>query len=208
MSITVGEPDNRATQRPARRDDIVVCELDGEAVLYDERSGAVHRFNETALTVWKACDGSRHVSEISRALAQRYALGSDEARSEVEKVIRDLDAKGLLIERPEPATQPASRLPSRREMLCGGTAKLIYTAPLISTFFASGACASGPSASAAWGAAGCKTAGYSCAVPVECCNFPGDGLCESGTCCGFDGEACDNDGDCCNPRTCVVGACS
>ena len=205
--MTVGEPEYRASQHPARRDDIVIHELDGEAVLYDERSGAVHRFNETALTVWKACDGSRRVSEISRGLAQRYALGSGEARSEVEKVIRELRAKGLLIESPEPATQPASRLPSRRELLCGGTAKLIYTAPLISTFFASGACASGPSASAAFGV-DCKTVGYSCSNPPECCIHPGNGLCTSGACCGFTGVACDDDADCCGARTCSSGSCT
>ncbi len=218
--MTVGEPENRAAQRPARRVDIVVCELDGEAVLYDERSGAVHRFNETALTVWKACDGSRCVSEISQALTQRYALGSGEALTEAEKVIRDLEAKGLLIERPDPTTRPASRLPSRREMLCGGTAKLIYTAPLISTFFASGACASGPSASAAFGTDGfgnCKNLGYSCTTNPDCCEESGDktacrdiGGPTAQCCVKTDKDGCTFDTQCCNypTDTCNAGMCN
>lgn len=206
--MTVGETEYRTSQHPARRDDIVVCELDGEAVLYDERSGAVHRFNETTLTVWEACDGSRRVSEISRALAQRYALGSRKARTEVEKVIRYLEAKGLLSEPQEPATQPASRLPSRREMLCGGTAKLIYTAPLISTFFASGACASGPSASGAFGAGGCKTLGYSCGNINDCCIENADGRCQNSKCClKVTKGPCDSDGDCCTGLTCEAETC-
>ncbi|MCH7591690.1 MAG: PqqD family protein [Planctomycetes bacterium] len=235
MSMTVGETEYRTSQHPTRRDNIVVCELDGEAVLYDERSGAVHRFNETALTVWKACDGSRSAPAIARIIAGRYALDSNRARTEVDNVIRKLTAKGLLLEASgagdlqrdvrsevdppaqDPSQKPnddegesrsASRLPSRRELLRGGTAKLIYTAPLISTFFASGACASGPSASAAFGAGGCKTVGYSCAAPPDCCVFPGDGLCSAGSCCGFNGVACDSDADCCTPRTCDLGSCS
>lgn len=210
-----GEFESLTAWQPARRGDIVVKEMDDEAVLYDERSGAVHRFNETALTVWKACDGSRQVSEISQVLVERYALGSAEARTEVETVIRDLEDKGLLLESAEPTDHQASRLPSRRELLCGGTAKLIYTAPLISTFFATGACASGPSASLAFGTdagGGCKTIGYSCSINNDCCQNPARTKCRSADnncCCQHLEVCCTVDADCCNAGdTCNSGTCS
>ncbi len=212
--MTVGTADQPASILPTKRNDVVFHELDCEAVLFDQTSGAVHRFNETTLAVWNACDGTCDASAIARIIANKYALESDVAQTEVDNVIRDLKAKGLLIERPEPTTQPASRLPSRRELLCGGTAKLIYTAPLISTFFASGACASGPSASGAWGA-GCKNVGYSCSVNGDCCENPTKTKCQNvgpraGTCCIQHNEfPCTLDTQCCNVGdTCNAGICN
>ena len=213
--MTPGESDFQKTHYPSRRGDIVVHELDDEAVLYDERSGAVHRFNQTALAVWKACDGSRNISELSRDLAKRYALGSEQAHTEVENVIRNFEAKSLLNASCKPATQPASRLPSRREVLRGGTAKLIYTAPLISTFIASGACASGPSASGAFGTddnGGCKEVGYSCGVNNDCCQDPAKTKCDSQSnscCCQHNESCCTLDTECCNSNdTCNAGTCN
>ena len=51
--------------------------------------------------------------------------------------------------------------------------RTVLAAPLISTFFATGAYASGPSFSAAYGTDGggdCKNVGYSCTVDGDCCS--------------------------------------
>ncbi|MCH7885747.1 MAG: hypothetical protein IIC01_10915 [Planctomycetes bacterium] len=98
---------------------------------------------------------------------------------------------------------------SRRELLSGGVTKAILAAPVISTFFATGAFASGPSASAAFGAADCKNVGYSCTVVGDCCEVSNNTDCEGSSCCLNPGEAgCDSDADCCQGKTCSAGNCA
>ncbi len=98
---------------------------------------------------------------------------------------------------------------SRRELLSGGVKTVVLTAPVISTFFAAGAYASGPSASGAFGTGGCKTIGYSCTVNNDCCEPNTKTACQDGVCCVQHNEAgCTTDADCCNgPDVCNAGTC-
>lgn len=244
--MTVSEIEHESVHKPSRRNDVDVHELDGEALLYDRRSGAVHYFNSTSLMVWNLCDGSRKVTEIADALATKCAVSVEQARIHVRRAVEDFSSRDLLLDpkttdptskRPrakevdstadspisDPRFEPIDdaptsggsavnrseeKHPSRREVLSGTAAKLVYTAPLISTFFATGAYASGPSASAAFGAGGCKTIGYSCGTVSDCCVDASDGKCQSSTCCLKKGEStCDHDADCCDGNTCTGGTC-
>ncbi len=54
-----------------RHDHLLVQELDGELVIYDQKSNHAHRLNLTAGSVWKACDGQSTTEQI----AQRAQLG-------------------------------------------------------------------------------------------------------------------------------------
>ena len=154
---------------PKRRDDLVFHELDGEALVYDTRSGAVHRFNAITLFVWNACDGLHTTGDIAHEVTERYAIDSGQALVQVEWVVEQLTKWGLLQDAQaadfsqdewvgtaspdtccqEPASRahgvhPADRgtrrpsahrpLPSRRELLSGGATKLVFVAPVISTF--------------------------------------------------------------------------
>ncbi len=70
---------------PVRRDDLVLEELDGEAVLYDPRYGALHRFNAVTLFVWDLCDGSHTMADIARRLTQLCEVEPDEALDNVQR---------------------------------------------------------------------------------------------------------------------------
>ena len=85
---------------PSRRDDLHVEELDGEAVLYDPRIGAIHRFNATTFSVWNACDGSCTSNEIAVSLAKHFSVETDEALRDVGSVIGRLDEDGFLNKEP------------------------------------------------------------------------------------------------------------
>lgn len=244
---TYGGPGKNLSPILLRRNDLVFEELDGEAVLYDPRSGAVHRFNATTLLVWNACDGSHTTRDIAHALTEEGSIDWDDAGAVVERVITELKrqdllqssvpgaATGLYVEgRPDtnrdaedlrarkkaergavcaPGDSARSRSParplSRRELLRGGTGKLILAAPVISTFFAAGAYASGPSASAAFGDGGCKTVAYSCAVNADCCEAGTRTACQESTCCAMHRQTgCTVDADCCNQGdVCNAGIC-
>lgn len=236
---------------PLRRDDLAFEELDGEALLYDARSGAVHRFNATARFIWDSCDGSHTVDRISHAVATRYAIDSDQAAAIVGRVIARFGEKGLLdagsdvtdvvtlqtastslpggspqsdggdstsgaenASAPEQARQTRGHGVSRRELLTGGATKMVFVAPVISTFIAAGAYASGPSGSAAFGPGGCKTVGYSCTVNADCCENIDSTACQDqglgfNSCCvQHNRVGCEVDSDCCNaPDSCIDGVC-
>jgi len=52
----------------ARKDQLIVKEVDGEVLIYDLRSDKAHCLNSTAGLVWKYCDGKRGVAEIAKSL--------------------------------------------------------------------------------------------------------------------------------------------
>ena len=81
---------------PRRRDDVQVEELDGEAVLYDQRSGSVHRFNNTTLMIWDGCSGSQTPRDIAAGLVGPHSISIDEALKVVDSVIAELEDRDLL----------------------------------------------------------------------------------------------------------------
>jgi hypothetical protein len=244
---TTDATDNAESRRmPLQSGNLHLEELDGEAVLCDPHTGAVHRFNATTFFVWNACDGSQTPHDVALALADHYGISADDAVKIVGCAIAQLNDRDLLLrkfpdshdaassglercgiaETPHAitgasratsadalsaATPKADGGPSRRELLSSGVTKAVFAAPVISTFFAAGAYASGPSASAAFGVGGCKQLGYSCVANEDCCLGNPDGQCYSEVCCVKSGkDGCVKDTDCCNypGHTCIGGTCT
>jgi len=81
---------------PPRRTDIVEEELDGEVVLFDLRSGSTYQLNETALAVWRNCDGHVSTREIAEQLAQAYEVEFETALDHVEQLVALLGQSALL----------------------------------------------------------------------------------------------------------------
>ena len=48
----------------ARKESLIVKELDGETLIYDMERDKAHCLNSTAALVWKNCDGQRTVSQL------------------------------------------------------------------------------------------------------------------------------------------------
>lgn len=72
---------------PRRRDDVVMEELDGEAILSDPTDGAAHRLNQTALAVWAKLDGSTTTRQIAENLTQTYEVEFEDALDHVEELL-------------------------------------------------------------------------------------------------------------------------
>lgn len=79
-----------------RRDDVVIHEIDGEAILYDPRTGNSHRLNVTALDIFQCCDGAATAARVAESLSHRYDESIDVLREQVRVAIDALDARGLL----------------------------------------------------------------------------------------------------------------
>ena len=80
---------------PAVRTDLVCVELDGELVVYDERSRTLHHLNPTAMQVWTRCDGRQTAPDIARSIARAYSLDADDVLRDVTRLLAELRAAAL-----------------------------------------------------------------------------------------------------------------
>ena len=94
--------------RPKRRTDLIVHELDGEALVHDPRSRDTHRLNETALAIWKACTGEAEAKSIAATLAKRYDIAPEDAVDHVEHMFEAFQRRALLEDEPAHRTEEAA----------------------------------------------------------------------------------------------------
>jgi PqqD family protein of HPr-rel-A system len=85
-----------APVRPRGRDGLVVLELDGEAVVYDEDTGDLHHLNPTATSIFAMCDGRASVRELSAEVAELYGIPVEDVEPQVRRLVRTLTHAGLL----------------------------------------------------------------------------------------------------------------
>ncbi|HUF60085.1 MAG TPA: PqqD family protein [Actinomycetota bacterium] len=88
----------RIEERPQTRADLTVVELDGEAVIYDEMNGDLHRLNPTATLVFSLLDGSSTVEDLALDIAKAYGMPVDEITAQVRELADRFAASHLLIE--------------------------------------------------------------------------------------------------------------
>ncbi|MGQ0551675.1 MAG: HPr-rel-A system PqqD family peptide chaperone [Planctomycetota bacterium] len=65
--------------------------------LHDPATGQVHFLNESAALIWELCDGTRTVSDITQEVARLYARPVELVASDVDRVVAELRASGLLV---------------------------------------------------------------------------------------------------------------
>lgn len=80
----------------AREEGLTIAHLDGEAVIYDERSGDLHHLNPTATLVFQLLDGSATIKELSADIAGAYGLAAEEVEGQVRSLVRRFRKAGLL----------------------------------------------------------------------------------------------------------------
>jgi hypothetical protein len=105
----------------ARKDDLTVCELPDETLVYDRLQNKAHCLNAVAATVWRLCDGNRSLEELAQL------AGGVEV---VTLALEQLGRRYLLDEAPPPL--PASERLGRRDALKQLVAVAV-TLPLVLT---------------------------------------------------------------------------
>lgn len=85
-----------AALRPVASRDVRAHRMDGEVVLYREADGRTFHLNETACTLWEACDGTRTVDQLGDVLAQTYDVDGARALDDAEQIVAQLAEAGLL----------------------------------------------------------------------------------------------------------------
>ena len=56
----------------ARKDGLVIQEMPDEVLVYDLNSNKAHCLNQTAAFVWKACDGTKSITEINALMEREF----------------------------------------------------------------------------------------------------------------------------------------
>ncbi len=84
-------------ERPFRRPDLSIYEIDDELLIYDETSGDTHRLNGTARFIWDRCNGHRDAEAVAADLADVYAVPMSEALNYVESLFAELLTRRLLV---------------------------------------------------------------------------------------------------------------
>lgn len=115
----------------ARSTDLIVKNLDGDMVVYNERTGEAHELNATAGLIWRNCDGVNSVADLARIVGTGSSLPADEAI--VQDGLGRLARAGLL----EPTSTPIEVV-SRRQIMSrfglAGAAALVL--PMMTTVLA------------------------------------------------------------------------
>ena len=159
----------------ARREGLIIEEIDNECLVYDTATDKAHCLNRSAATIWRHCDGARTVGELETLLdAQLSRIDTPEV---IAHCLAQLEGAHLLVNSP-PTLNPA-RTMSRRELLRKlgiGLATAAVVVPIVSTITA-------PTAHAA---ASCRPDGSPCETNSECCSHSCEPTGESFVCRGRD----------------------
>jgi hypothetical protein len=83
-------------KRPLRSAEVWVRQARGENAIYDPATGSVHLLNETAQAIWDLCDGDTTVAEMVDAICTLTAMHRDIVVEDVDRVLTEFGAAGLL----------------------------------------------------------------------------------------------------------------
>ena len=132
----------------ARRDDLLVYEMEDELLIFGLYNDQAHGLSPVAAAVFRACDGSRSVPEIAQVLHDTFQVPQNETLALTALTLDRLTEAGLL----EPGYGGAE--PTRRELLTRLRNLATISAammPMISSITApppamamSGSCTEGP----------------------------------------------------------------
>lgn len=149
----------------ARKSGLIVKEVDGEILIYDQERNKAHCLNQTAAQVWKYCDGKTTLAATCDGLTQELNAPVDEQL--VRYAVEQFSADHLLETQVE---MPAFMIPgmNRRQMVRTLGFAAAVAVPLVSSIIA-------PTPAQA---ATCLPSTSACTASAECCS----NLCNANVC--------------------------
>lgn len=125
---------NESVQRPAARaKGLVVRELDGELIIYDQDRDHAHCLNASAAMVFRHCDGKTSPAAIARRMSAELHASVDEAV--VWSALDRLSKKQLLVDKLEIPPAITGGM-SRREFVRNLSLTALIAIPAISSIVA------------------------------------------------------------------------
>lgn len=87
---------------PTRAAEAVTLELDGETLVYQRRTGEVHRLDPVGSVVWRVLDGQTTVEELVKDLSAAFEVDAGVVRADVSDLLKRLGQAFLLADGPPP----------------------------------------------------------------------------------------------------------
>jgi hypothetical protein len=82
--------------------DVIFRELEGEAVLLDLASGRYFGLNAVGTRIWMLLESGSTVGDAAAALAAEFEADADQIARDVDDLVAELSARGLLVAPPAP----------------------------------------------------------------------------------------------------------
>lgn len=102
-----------ATQPLRVNTELVAGEVvDGEAVIINLSNGLYYTMDAVGADVWQLIEGGASASHMAAALSTRYGVDPATVLADVTRVIAELVAEGLVLDRDTPPTAPTSAPPA------------------------------------------------------------------------------------------------
>ena len=149
----------------ARRSGLIIQEVDGEILIYDQETNQAHCLNQTAAKVWNYCDGETSLADACSALSRDLETVVDEKL--VWYAVDQFSKDNLLEKSIEPPAFIIAGM-NRRQMVRTLGLAAVIAVPLVTSIVA-------PTPAQA---ATCIVTGQVCITSAQCCS----GLCSGGTC--------------------------
>lgn len=153
----------------ARKNDLVIQELQDEVLVFDIQTNKAHCLNQTASSVWKYCDGSNSVTEIKKLLESQ--TGSAVSEDLVWFAIDQLGEKELL----EAKFENKFAGLNRRQVLKKVGLAAVVALPIVASITA-------PTAAFAVACSGTVTSCVGCNDGTPCTIGGNPGMCLGGAC--------------------------
>ena len=80
-------------------DGVLVRDVQGELVLLHSETGESFALDEVATRAWQLISEKRHLAAVHSAMQSEYAVDPASLATDLERLVDDLVAKGLLDER-------------------------------------------------------------------------------------------------------------
>ena len=87
--------------RYVRARELMEADMDDELVALDPQGGLCFGFNSVATSVWKLLAQPRSEPEMQAALGDEYDVAPEQCRAELQELLSDLVAKGLVKASPQ-----------------------------------------------------------------------------------------------------------
>jgi hypothetical protein len=82
--------------KPKVRADLAVVDVDGEAIVYDDRGKRLHHLNPTATIVFGLCDGRSTIPELCGDIAEAFGLPPLDVERQVRSLLRQFRQQEFL----------------------------------------------------------------------------------------------------------------
>jgi len=82
--------------RPVRNKEIFTKVIDGETILFNTQTNALHALNMVASEIWNRCDGKHSLEDIVDSLFDQFEANRDQIEEDVKKTLLQFQELGLI----------------------------------------------------------------------------------------------------------------